>query len=668
MTTPRNHIRRSLTALFAAAVLTAAIPTTSFAQQASAGSAKPLKKLPTEDIVERLKYSTCHISMPGVGSGTGWVLDAERRLVITNHHVIEGAKTINVYFPVKRKGEWVNELRYYKLFVPPSKATVIASTKKRDLALLQLSSIPKGVRALPMAGKSPRQGSQLHCLGGKPLGSSAMWIYTVGHVRQITRRPMYPGQPATRAVEAQMEYNKGNSGGPIVDDYGRLVAVVESYRTDARNVSNTVDVTSVRIFMNNTLPLVSPKTARDYFERGRRHLEVGRATEAIRDLSAAIQKDARFAEAYCRRGSAFLKRGDARTALGDFEQALKLDAALAEAYHGKGACRLAQKRYADAVTEFSNAIRFQPEEADHYNERGRAALYANDVKSAYADFVQATKLDDDQPVYFANRGLAARLLKQYRDGVTAYTRAVSLLGYHAYHNGLGLCYLGLGEYKAAQMPFVRAIADYKKRNKKDHWLYFHNFGVALYKNKEYQSAYNVFSKAVVMNPKDAGLYYNLSLAAKEIGKDDVATGALRKAAELDPKKYGALARGTGGTTHTTTASRTTTTAKPAANSPLVGGAWIWKGKIKGVPVVIAVAFDAQGGYASRMVFLNENNQQEARTRTGRYSVSKGMLSIRYADGKTVHRRFGFANGQLWMNLADAGLMLYFDRKRPAGST
>ncbi|MFQ5730318.1 MAG: trypsin-like peptidase domain-containing protein [Planctomycetaceae bacterium] len=664
MATQRHTVRRRLTALLAAIVfaLSAGGVQQSFAQQASVPATTPeLKKISMEDIVERLKYSTCHIELPGIGSGTGWILDVEQRLVITNHHVIEGAKTVNVYFPVKRKGAWVNELRYYRTFVPPSKATVIASTKKRDLALLQLDALPKGVRPLTLAPKSPRQGSQLHSLGGKPRGSSAMWIYTVGHVRQITRRPMYPGQPPTRAVEAQMEYNKGNSGGPIVDDYGRLVAVVESFQTNARNVSNAVDVTSVRIFVKNTKPLVSPTTAEHYYERGRRHLDVGRTAEAVRDLSAAILKDPRLAKAYAKRGWAFLKRGDARTAIGDFDHAVKLDATLADAYHGKGQCRMSQKRYSDAVAEFSNAIRFNPTRADHYNERGRASLYVNDVKSAHSDFTQACELDGDQPVFFGNRGLAARLLGRYRDGVKAYTRAVALSGHHMFHNGLGLCYLGLGEYKAAQMPFVRAITNYKTLKKKDNWEYFRNFGIALHKNREFQSAYNVFSKAIGMNPKDAGLYYHLSLAAREIGKTDIAKGALRKAAQLDPKKYGSLAGGSKGKTGAPVSRTATATGKPAGASKLIGGAWIWKGKIKGVPVVIGVAFDAQGGYASRMVFLNESKKQESKTYTGTYSVKGSMMTIRYKDGKTVNRRFGFAKGKLWMNLTDT-LMLYFDRK------
>ncbi len=536
-------------------------------------------KLSTEDIVERLKYHICLLNLPGTSSGTGWVLDVDQRLVMTNQHVIKSGKTIHAYFPEKKGDEWVNDVNHYMRFVKPIEATIIASDTESDLALLQLASLPKTAKAIPLSAKSPGQGSRLHSIGGKTLGSDVMWTYTLGHVRQVGKGTTALGK-TTRVVEAQMEYNKGNSGGPIVNDYGELVAVVEGYRTSrqsggktvtVRNVSIAIDVKQVRSWLKTIRPLVHPKSAAQFLTRGTGHYDEGRYNQAIRDLSDAIRRDNKLDAAYTKRGWAFHRKGDYQTALGDFDEALKLNSSNDDAHFGRGMVHRAMKKTKDAIRDFTNAIRLRPGSWRYYNQRGIIYFRSKDYQPAYDDFDRALKNDSKVAVLHENKGLAAINLRLYKTGIASYQEAIKLNpSPSTSHNYLGVCYYRLGDNKKAAEQFLEAI----KRNSK-RALYHENLGSALqklgdhktaitafdnamkivkagtatmyfnrgyshYQLKQYAEATTDFTSAIRKNSKNADAYYYRGRTYRARGLNFQSSSDYRKAAELDPKKYGSL--------------------------------------------------------------------------------------------------------------------------------
>jgi len=560
-----------------AAERTASTATHSFVATAQEGDGR--KKFTKQQIVERLKYSTCWINCPGGSSGTGWVLDKDRRLIVTNQHVIRRAKSINVYFPEKRGGEWVNDVKHYLRFVKPITGTVIESNSTHDLALVQLSSLPKTAQVLELARKSPPQGSQLHSIGARTLGSDTMWSYTIGHVRQVGQGTNSNGG-TSRIVEAQMEYNKGNSGGAIVDDYGEVVAVVEGYRSRSRNggelvavrnVSIAVDIQQVRSWLRDALPLVTPTTARQFLTRGTRHYEEGRYDQAIRDLSDSIRRDTRSAKAYTMRGWAFYRKRDYRTALGDFNDALKLDSNHADAHYGHGMVNRAMKKTADAIKDFTNAIRINPAEYRYYNQRG--IIYYRDKKyrEAYDDFTRAINNEKNKYILFENKGMAALGLRYYNTAAAAFREANRLNPRNsANHNYEGICYFRLKDYKKASAKFLDAIKVNSKRA-----LYHENLGSSLqylnnhksaiiaytramsvsktttasqyfnrgyskYKLQNYVDAIKDFTEAIKKDSKNANAYYYRGKCYKARGLNFSASSDFRKAKALDPKKFGNL--------------------------------------------------------------------------------------------------------------------------------
>lgn len=533
-------------------------------------------KLSTEDIVERLKLSTCLLNLPGKSSGTGWVLDLDKRLVVTNQHVIASGATIHAYFPEKKGGEWVNDVNHYLRFVKPITATIIASDIDSDLALLQLDSLPKEVKAIPMSAKSPGQGSRLHSIGGKTLGSDVMWTYTLGHVRQVGNGTTALSK-VTRVVEAQMEYNKGNSGGPIVNDYGELVAVVEGYRISrmsggqvvtVRNVSIAIDVKQVKTWLKDVLPLVDPKTAKQFVDRGNRHLEEGRYNQAIRDLSDAIRKDSKLGDAYAKRGWAFHRKGDNTTALGDFDEALKINSSNDDAHYGRGMANRSLNKTKEALRDFTSAIRLRPDSWRYYNQRGIIYYRSKDYQPAYDDFDRALKNNDKVAVLWENKGIAAINLRLYKTGAEAYEQAIKLNpDLSTSHNYQGVCYYRLGDNKKAAEKFLDAIKRNSKRSlyhenlgnalqklgdhkaaviafdnaikieKTGTSLMYFNRGYSQYMLRDYSEATKDFTTAISKDSKNADAYYYRGRAYKARGLSFQASSDFRKATQLNPKKY-----------------------------------------------------------------------------------------------------------------------------------
>lgn len=186
------------------------------------------------------------------GLGTAWVVDREKGLLITNHHVIHEASDVRVHFPIIRGGRIVAERDLYKK-EPPLSARVLASDLGCDLALLQLVKMPPEIGELKLAAHSPEPGERVHSVGN-PAASSAFWVYSQGFVRQVVhQRIPFPGQVLdTLFVEIQSPINPGDSGSALVNDRGEVVGVVAMTNQNAQLLALAVDVTQVRHFLNQS--------------------------------------------------------------------------------------------------------------------------------------------------------------------------------------------------------------------------------------------------------------------------------------------------------------------------------------------------------------------------------------------------------------------------------
>ncbi|MBB6098825.1 S1-C subfamily serine protease [Deinobacterium chartae] len=142
------------------------------------------------------------------GSGSGFFIDASG-LVLTNHHVIEGADRITV----KLQGDD----RDYS-------ATVVGSAADYDLALLKVEGLGKAVQPLKLANSDSIRVGQKAIAMGAPFGLD--FSVTEGIVSAIGREiPVGNKNIPQKVIQTDAAINPGNSGGPLLNSAGEVIGI-----------------------------------------------------------------------------------------------------------------------------------------------------------------------------------------------------------------------------------------------------------------------------------------------------------------------------------------------------------------------------------------------------------------------------------------------------------
>ena len=151
----------------------------------------------------------------GESTGTGFVV-AKDGFIVTNAHVVQGAKTATVQFgedkaiPAQIKGVDVNS----------DLAVLKVDPKAHDLVPLDLGST-QGLKV----------GDPVVAIGN-PFGLDR--TLTTGVVSALARRIQgLNGFSIENVVQTDAAINKGNSGGPLIDGAGRVIGVNSQIQTES---------------------------------------------------------------------------------------------------------------------------------------------------------------------------------------------------------------------------------------------------------------------------------------------------------------------------------------------------------------------------------------------------------------------------------------------------
>lgn len=139
------------------------------------------------------------------GTGTGVVLSADG-YIVTNCHVVEGAKTIQVVFTDQQ--------------VLP--ATVIGADAVSDLAVLFVQA--QGLSPAEFGDSSTLRVGDAVAAIGDPLGLEFRGTMTDGIVSAINRDVTTEGRTMT-LIQTNAALNSGNSGGPLLNCYGQVIGI-----------------------------------------------------------------------------------------------------------------------------------------------------------------------------------------------------------------------------------------------------------------------------------------------------------------------------------------------------------------------------------------------------------------------------------------------------------
>lgn len=187
-----------------------------------------------------------------VATGTGSLVDAKHRLVLTNCHVVGNPEELTLYFPEHQEGSLVVTREDYRK-KPGIKGTVVLREDRCDIALVQLDSLPSTSQVLPLSATSANPAQQVHSLGN-PGAAGALWNYSPGRVRQVfpDKWQVFDGNEKKVhsyqgwVLQTDSPLNPGDSGGPLVNDRCSLIGVAHAINTQAQNISTFIDVRECR--------------------------------------------------------------------------------------------------------------------------------------------------------------------------------------------------------------------------------------------------------------------------------------------------------------------------------------------------------------------------------------------------------------------------------------
>jgi len=143
------------------------------------------------------------------GLGTGFFI--EENLIITNYHVVAESKNINIFIQDSNY-EW--------------KATVVSHSEQHDIALVKIDDWDKFVskekwKVLEFTDSTQAQvGETVYALG-HPWGLG--WTFSQGILSKKDRPA--PGTTSVLFLQVDARVYQGNSGGPLLDAYGRVLGI-----------------------------------------------------------------------------------------------------------------------------------------------------------------------------------------------------------------------------------------------------------------------------------------------------------------------------------------------------------------------------------------------------------------------------------------------------------
>ena len=156
--------------------------------------------------------------------GSGFVIDKAGH-VVTNYHVVEGAKSVDVSFSD-------NESK---------KAKVVGVDPSTDIAVLQVDAHARALTPLPLGNSDTVHVGDSVVAIGNPFGYDR--TVTTGIVSALQRVIQAPNSYSIdHVIQTDAALNKGNSGGPLLDARGEVIGVNSQISTGGSGTSGNVGI------------------------------------------------------------------------------------------------------------------------------------------------------------------------------------------------------------------------------------------------------------------------------------------------------------------------------------------------------------------------------------------------------------------------------------------
>ena len=146
-------------------------------------------------------------SQGGKSSGSGFVID-KQGTILTNAHVVDGAKKVSVRFSNDKTAD----------------AKILGADRSSDIAVLQIDPDGLDLTALPLASaKDVKVGDPVVAIGD-PFGRAFSLTTGVVSAKQRSIEGLN-GFAINDVIQTDAAINPGNSGGPLIDSAGEVIGI-----------------------------------------------------------------------------------------------------------------------------------------------------------------------------------------------------------------------------------------------------------------------------------------------------------------------------------------------------------------------------------------------------------------------------------------------------------
>jgi len=202
------------------------------------GLVKDVENTIVEVYTEMVTYSAYWGNYVTDGAGSGVIYSSDG-YIITNHHVIEGATTVNVTLHNGEKYE----------------AEIIASDNISDLAVIKINAT--GLQSV-VIGNSDNLAVGQKCVAiGNPLGTLGGTV-TTGIISALSREVTVENIPMT-LLQTDAAISPGNSGGGLFNTSGELIGIV-----NAKSSGDSTEGIGFAIPSNNVKTIIQELIEKGY--------------------------------------------------------------------------------------------------------------------------------------------------------------------------------------------------------------------------------------------------------------------------------------------------------------------------------------------------------------------------------------------------------------------
>ena len=177
-----------------------------------------------------------------VGSGSGFIVDAQHGYIVTNNHVVTGAEKIVVSLA---DGRNLN-------------AKLVGADDRTDLAVVQIADT-KNLTGTQQGDSLKLQVGEPVVAIGNPGGQEFARSVTAGVVSATNRILDIPGEASFNLIQTDAAINPGNSGGPLVNYQGQVIGI-----NSAKNQEPGFEGMGFAIPISDALPTIKQLIEKGY--------------------------------------------------------------------------------------------------------------------------------------------------------------------------------------------------------------------------------------------------------------------------------------------------------------------------------------------------------------------------------------------------------------------